>query len=319
MTSRISVTARATLIGTSLLLAVTPALAQIRPSTLPSVRPSPPAIAVPLPAPIRPSPQPIKPLPAPFPPIWYDPTPMPPPGWDQSARQGNYFAGTTRCESQNFRTKTCRARTQNRVEVVQIHGGTCQRGRSFRYDFNGITVSDGCRATFAYGYGNVRPKVDSGNSALPWMLAGAGATAGMVALANSGNNNPPPPQARPAPPPPPAPEAAPPPPPPQPQPPVAGPPFPMLPPARIEANIQMLTPDQQRTMQICLFEGARQTGLAGGTVMALTGVDQIVQGNGGWRFTARGTATFPDKNRNFSVFCRGTPTSVIEFTVTPRM
>jgi hypothetical protein len=79
----------------------------------------------------------------------------------------------------------------------------------------------------------------------------------------------------------------------------------------------MLTPDQQRTMQTCLFEGARQVGIAGGSVLTLTSVDRIEQGNGGWRFTMRGSATFPNGTRNFSAFCRATPTQIVEFTVTP--
>ena len=48
------------------------------------------------------------------------------------------------------------------MEIVQVHGGSCQRHRSFSYTASNITVSDGCRATFAYGYGNVRPRADSG-------------------------------------------------------------------------------------------------------------------------------------------------------------
>lgn len=274
-------------IGAGFILLATTAIAQV---------------AVPLPAPTRPSARPpaqAVPLPAPVPP-------------SQAQR---YFAGTTRCESQNFRPRTCRANTQNRVEIVQVHGGSCARGRSFTYTSNGITVTDGCRATFAYGYGNVRPQADSGSNALPWLLAGAGATAGVVALANSGNNNsPPPPEARPAPAAPPPAEPAPPPP---AQPSVPQPPFPALPPAKIVANTQMLTPDQQRTMQTCLFEGARQVGLAGGTVMTLSSVDRIEQGNGGWRFTARGSATFPNGEKPFSVFCRATPSQIVEFNVTP--
>jgi hypothetical protein len=259
--------------------------------------------AVPLPAPVRPN-TPSMPVARP------GPEPIPP---SQAQR---YFAGTTRCESQNFQPRTCRANTQNRVEIVQVHGGSCARGRSFTYTASAITVRDGCRATFAYGYGNVRPQADSGNNALPWLLAGAGATAGVVALANSGSNNsPPPPEARPAPVAPPPAEPTPPPPPPPPA--MPQPPFPALPPAKIEANTQMLTPDQQRTMQTCLFEGARQVGLAGGSVLTLTSVDRIEQGNGGWRFNARGTATFPNGTRPFSVFCRATPTSIVEFTVTP--
>ncbi len=301
-----------------------PALSQTRPSPVPSVRPTPlPApiptnpIARPQPKPMpmpMPQPQPIRPLPV-------YPTYPGGPGhsWDQSHNQGRYFAGTTRCESQNFRPRTCRARTQMRVEIVQVHGGSCQRGRSFRYDPNGITVTDGCRATFAYGTGNVRPQADNGNSALPWLLAGAGATAGIVAIANSGNDKPPQPEARPAPvappppPPPPPTQPAPPPPPP----PATDGPFPSLPPAKIVANTQMLTADQQRTMQTCLFEGARQVGIAGGSVMTLSSVDRIAQGNGGWRFNARGSATFPNGERGFSVFCRATPTQVVEFTWTP--
>ena len=257
----------------------------------------------------------------PSPPAQTLPAPVPPSGpghsWDQSHNMPQYFAGTIRCESQNHRNRTCRARTQNRVEIVQVHGGSCQRNRSFSYDANAITVSDGCRATFAYGLGNVRPKADNGSSALPWLLAGAGATAGIVAIANSGNNSPPPPEARPAPAPvaPPA-QPAPPPPPAEPAPPaVPQPPFASLPPAKIEANTQMLTADQQRTMQTCLFEAARQTGVTGGTNMRLDSVDEIVQGNGGWRFRFRATGTWPNGQRQYSAFCRATPTQVIEFTV----
>lgn len=248
----------------------------------------------PLPAPQNPIARP-QPLPAPIPPVA---TPLPAPIPSQ-----RYFAGTVRCESQNHRTRHCRVRTQNRVEIVQVHGGSCVRGRSFSYDEWSITVRDGCRATFAYGHGTVRPKASGSGSALPWVLAGAGATAGIVALANSGSSAPAP-EARPAPPPPPPPG-------------VQGPPFPALPPARIEANIQFLTPDQQRSMQTCLFEGARQTGLTGGSVLRFDAMDQVEQGSGGWRFRFRATGTWPDGERQGSIFCRATPTQIVEFTVTP--
>jgi hypothetical protein len=234
------------------------------------------------------------------------PEPIPP---SQSQRN---FAGTVRCESQNFQPRTCRANTQNRVEIVQVHGGSCARNRSFTYTNSQIRVTDGCRATFAFGYGNVQPQADSGSNALPWVLAGAGATAGIVALANSGSNNSPPP-AQPAPAPAPPATTAPPPP---AQPSTPQPPFPALPPAKLEANIQMLTADQQRTMQTCLFEGARQTGLSGGSALRLDSVDSIDQGNGGWRFRFRATGTWPNGQRQGSVFCRATPTQIIEFTVT---
>jgi hypothetical protein len=259
-------------------------------------------IATPLPAPVRPQAPNLRPQP----PSQSVPT-VPP---NQAQR---YFAGTVRCESQNFQPRSCRARTQDRVEIVQVHGGSCARNRSFTYTSEQIRVTDGCRATFAYGYGNVRPEADSGSNALPWVLAGAGATAGIVALANSGSSSTPEPERpAPAPPPPPPPAAAPPPAvPPQAQ----QPPFPALPPAKLEANIQMLTADQQRTMQTCLFEGARQTGLSGGSALRLDSVDEIVQGNGGWRFRFRATGTWPNGQRQGSIFCRASPTQIFEFTV----
>jgi hypothetical protein len=256
-------------------------------------------IASPLPAPVRPN-RPQAPT---------QTVPVVPPNQAQ-----RYFAGTIRCESQNFQPRSCRARTQDRVEIVQVHGGSCARNRSFTYTAEQIRVTDGCRATFAYGYGNVRPQADSGSNALPWVLAGAGATAGIVALANSGSDSPPPPEARPAPvaPPPPPAQTAP----PSPaQPQTPQPPFPALPPAKLDANIQMLTADQQRTMQTCLFEGARQTGLSGGSALRLDSVDEIVAGNGGWRFRFRATGTWPNGQRQGSIFCRATPTQIIEFTV----
>lgn len=305
-------TARRPLVAAAMIIGIalpTVADAQIRPTPLPAPIPSNPvARPQPLPAPMPPVARP-QPLPAPVPP----------------SQSGRYFAGTVRCESQNFRPRTCRARTQNRVEIVQVHGGSCRRGSSFQYDGNSITVTEGCRATFAYGYGNVRPKADNGSGALPWVLAGAGATAGIVALANSGNDKPAEP-ARPAPPPPPPPPPPPaaplpvppaPAPAPEPAPDVPQGPFPSLPPARIDANIQMLTADQQRSAQTCLFEGARQVGVAGGSALAMEAVEQIVAGNGGWRFTMRGNATFPNGTRGFRVLCRATPTQIVEFTVTP--
>jgi hypothetical protein len=256
-------------------------------------------IASPLPASVRPS-RPQAPSQS---------IPVVPPNQAQ-----RHFAGTIRCESQNFQPRSCRARTQDRVEIVQVHGGSCARNRSFTYTAEQIRVTDGCRATFAYGYGNVQPQADSGSNALPWVLAGAGATAGIVALANSGSDSPPPPEARPAPvaPPPPPAQTAPPPP---AQPQTPQPPFPALPPAKLDANIQMLTADQQRTMQTCLFEGARQTGLSGGSALRLDSVDEIVAGNGGWRFRFRATGTWPNGQRQGSIFCRATPTQIIEFTV----
>ena len=292
------------------LLSATPLLAQAQ------TFPSGPVQPTPLPAPVHP----IAPPQRPVPPQRPTPLPQPVPPVTQPAQ---WFAGQVRCESNRNRQQTCRANTRNRVELIQVHGGSCNSFRDYSYTANAITVRNNCRATFAYGYGNHRPKVDSGggSSALPWLLAGAGATAGIIAIANSGNDAPKEPErVAPPPPPPPAAEPAappPPPPPPPPEPSVPQPPFPALPPAKLQANIQMLTPAQQPSMQTCLFEGSRQVGLSGGTHARLDAVDQIEQGNGGWRFRFRATGTWPNGQRQFSVFCRATPTQVIEFTPTP--
>ncbi len=289
----------------------TPVPAPERPSTRPMPAPGQPSTRpTPTPAPERPSTGPMPIAPAPGQPV--PPSTMPAPA---PAPRPTYFAGSVKCESKNNKSRTCSARyTEGRVEIVQVHGGSCVRNRSFTYTNDSITVTSGCRATFAYGYGNHRPKASSKSSALPWMLAGAGATAGMVALINSGDDDKAP-EARPAPPPEPAPAPAPA---PEPAPPSATqPPFPALPPARIEANTQFLTADQQRSMQTCLLEGARQTGITGGSVFRFDAMESIEQGSGGWRFRFRATTTHPDRQRQFSIFCRATPSSIVEFSVTP--
>jgi hypothetical protein len=58
-------------------------------------------------------------------------------------------------------------------------------------------------------------------------------------------------------------------------------------PARIEADLGMLTAAQQPAMQACLFEGAREAGAKGATTFKLAGIDSIEPGNGGWRFSFR--------------------------------
>ena len=69
---------------------------------------------------------------------------------------GGYAARVIRCESTNNRQVYCRADTGGGVQVArQISNTTCQRGRNWDYDRNGVWVSGGCRADFSIsGYGN---------------------------------------------------------------------------------------------------------------------------------------------------------------------
>lgn len=85
-------------------------------------------------------------------------------------------------------------------------------------------------------------------------------------------------------------------------------------PARIDANLQMLSAEQQPAMQNCLFEGARLAGARGATTFKLTGIESIEQGNGGWRFTFGTLKSNAGGQLAGSAFCRATATRVIEYT-----
>lgn len=67
---------------------------------------------------------------------------------------GNYNGGRFRCESQDNRTRHCRADTRGGVRIVrQLSDSPCIQGRSWGYDNNGVWVSRGCRAEFVAGAG----------------------------------------------------------------------------------------------------------------------------------------------------------------------
>ncbi len=58
-----------------------------------------------------------------------------------------------RCESGAFgRYKKCRAKTENRVELVrELSRNRCQQWKSWGYDRDGVWVDRGCRAEFRVG------------------------------------------------------------------------------------------------------------------------------------------------------------------------
>lgn len=63
-------------------------------------------------------------------------------------------AGTLRCESRDGRLRECPADVRGGVRVAkQLSRSECVRGRNWGVSRDGIWVSDGCRAEFAYGYG----------------------------------------------------------------------------------------------------------------------------------------------------------------------
>lgn len=282
-------------ISTSVMVALlcgpglSPLAAQTRPATgglqilpvpeRPATRPSPP----------RPGgPQVQPPRPHPGGPQIQPPRPYP----------GNQNGRTIRCESRNGRTQRCSARTENRVQIVRRLGGSCTQGRSWGYTSSQIWVSNGCRAEFAYGRGvggggqypgYPRPEKNKGPSTGA-IIAGVAVAGGLIALlASSGKKKS---------------EAA-----PEPTVPATYPPGP---PAALSANLSALPVNARPSVQTCLFEAAKQIGATGGSRLRYDRLVSLEQGNGGWRFGASLTATYPDGNRTLPLYCRATPTKVIQ-------
>lgn len=229
------------------------------------------------------------------------------PGW--SGDRG--YAGTIRCESKNDKTKRCSARTENRVRLVrQLSDASCRQGRGWSYDRNSITVMRGCRAEFAYGYGNhggyPYPDDDKDKDKGPStgaIIAGVAVAGGLIALlASSGKKKKEDESASTTAAPEPAPGTG-----------QQGT-FPPGPPAAINADFTDLPSAAKPAAQTCMFEIARQIGATGGTRVRYDRMTSLEQGNGGWRIRAALTATYPDGDRAVPAYCRATPTKVIELT-----
>jgi hypothetical protein len=269
---------------------IAPLMAQTRPS---QNRP------VPLPQPVPDRPVPL-PHPVPGRPEIQPPRPNPGyPGYDRDRG----YAGRLVCESRNNRTKRCDARTENRVVLLTRGSGNCVQGRTWGYDRRSIWVSRNCRGTFAYGYGNNwgggwddgRPDRDKGPST-GLIIGGVAVAAGLVALLASKNKKADKPAETTAPETPPS--------------------YPPGPPAAISADLSSLPAEAKPSMQTCLFEASRQIGATGGTRLRFDRLRSIEPGNGGWRFAAELVATYPDGDRNVPIYCRATPSKVVQLDFT---
>lgn len=280
---------------------ITPLMAQTRPA--PQDRP------VPLPRPVPdrpvPLPGPIIDRPVPLPqPVPGRPRPPRPgyPGYPGNPDWGSNrgYAGRITCESRNNRTRYCNVNTQNRVVLLRANGGVCNQGRGWGYDRRSIWVRD-CRATFAYGYGNnwgggwqpEYPDRDKGPST-GLIIGGVAVAAGLIALLASKNKKP-------------ADSATP-----------ETPPttYPPGPPAALSADLTLVRSEARPSLQTCLFEASRQIGVTGGTRLRLDRITNIEPGNGGWRFAADLTASYPDGDRTTPFYCRATPTKVVQLDFT---
>ena len=208
------------------------------------------------------------------------------------------YAGTIRCESRGNRYEQCNVPTNNRVELIRNIGGRCNAGRQWGYDANYLWVNNGCRAEFAYGYNNLtplpgpEPEKDKGPST-GLIIGGIVVAGGLIALLASKNK-----KKKEAD----APASA----------DTATPTYPAGPPATLSANLSALPSASRSSVQNCLNDAARQVGATGGTKLSYDRLVTLEQGNGGWRIRAAMTATYPDGAHTIEMYCRATPTQIIQ-------
>jgi len=281
-----------------------PVLAQTRPAPLPQDGPQI------LPVPSQGGPQ-ILPVPPqggpqilPVPPERPSTRPVPrPPIQPPVYRPDAGFAGTLRCESRKNRYQNCPVATSNRVELIRQIAGTCTRGRTWGMTSHTIWVSHGCRADFGYGYANgggvypqpvPEPEKNHGPSTGA-IIAGVVVAGGLIALLASKKKSPKPEEAVSAPPSPPAPTT-----------------FPAGPPASLSVDLSSMPSASRASVQNCMFDAARQIGVTGGTKLRYDRTVSLEPGNGGWRVRAAVTATYPDGERALEMYCRATPTKIVQ-------
>jgi hypothetical protein len=83
-------------------------------------------------------------------------------------------------------------------------------------------------------------------------------------------------------------------------------------PARINVNTGGVMPSARPAFDTCLTEAARQIGATGGSEIQLDRIVNLEPGNGGYRFNVILFGVYPDEKRSIPMFCRATPTQVIE-------
>ena len=264
------------------------------PQTLPP-RPSTGGPQIQPPRPVGPQPvrPPVRPQP-PTPPVIDRPQILPP------VYPGRTFAGVIRCESFNNRWRQCNANTGNRVEIVRALSGSCQRGRTWGFTRSHVWVERGCRADFGYGYANSnnpypvpqpqpQPVRDRGPSAGA-VIAGVVVAGGLIALLTSRKKSATPQTTAPA-----EPET-----------------FPAGPPATLSADLSSIPSAARSSVQNCMIDAARQIGVTGGTKLRYERTTSLEPGNGGWRFRAAMTASYPDGDRALEMYCRATPSKIVQ-------
>jgi hypothetical protein len=101
------------------------------------------------------------------------------------ASPGAALAGySVRCESNGNRYQYCSANTGGKVRLVEQYSRSgCSQGRDWGYDWNGVWVSNGCRARFDVGGSDSNRNNDAGKA-----LAVAGGLAILGAMIAQSQN-----------------------------------------------------------------------------------------------------------------------------------
>ena len=88
--------------------------------------------------------------------------------------------------------------------------------------------------------------------------------------------------------------------------------YPAGPPAALSADLSALPSASRPSVLNCMNDAARQIGVTGGTRLSYDRLVNLEQGNGGWRIRAAMTATYPDGARSLEIYCRATPSEIIQ-------
>ena len=216
------------------------------------------------------------------------PTPLPQPADD--------YAGTLNCESWSYKYQQCNVRTNDRVDLVRKIAGKCNAGRQWGYTGDYIWVDKGCRAEFGYGYSNTRPPEkdkDKGPST-GLIIGGIVVAGGLLALLASQKKKKADGTATEE----------------------TATTHPARGPATLSANLSSLPSAARPSVQNCMTDAARQIGITGGTRLSYDKLISLEQGNGGWRIRAAMTATYPDGAKQVEMYCRATPSDIIQLDFT---
>lgn len=219
-------------------------------------------------------------------------------GYAGGTYPGNDFAGTLRCESRGNRYEQCNVQTNGRVELLRRIGGKCNDGRQWGYGADHIWVTSGCRAEFGYGYANLTPlpgpepeKKKGPSTGL--IIGGIVVAGGLIALLASQKKKKADGTA--------AEDTT---------------THPARGPATLSANLSALPGAARPSVQNCMNDAARQIGATGGTKLSYDKLVSLEQGNGGWRIRASMTATYPDGAKPIEMYCRATPSDIIQLDFT---